>query len=52
MNNYRDPGYRFFEPSDKFECADCHEIVDDDLACESMDGKVVCFDCMLDWGGE
>lgn len=50
MNNFRDPGFRFWEPSDRVECVECHEIVHEDLAREATTGEVVCYECVTDWG--
>lgn len=50
MIGFRDPGYRFFEPSDRVECVECHEIVHEDLAREATTGEVLCYECVTDWG--
>lgn len=52
MNNFRDPGFRFWEPADRVECVECHEIVHEDFAIEGTTGEVVCYDCATDWGDE
>ena len=48
MNNYRDPGYRFFEPSNNLECVECREITHEYFTIRREDGQVVCYGCGID----